>query len=166
LRFPRVRGIIGSIMVRILGRWLGVLSLVIIGLLPAEPAAAMALADSPYTLAQTYGTALRLLRVDLGFEVVERDPDAAYLLFRYAVPGEPKREVQGAIEFVSVSGRVRVVVKIPRMAELHERMLRDSLMKKLVEDYGEPPPPPAPPRPVDPKAAPPPAKPDDPKTPR
>lgn len=140
-----------------------VLGLLLCLLLP-QPAEAATEANSPYTLAQTYGTALRLLRVDLGFQVVERDPEAAYLLFRYPVPGEPKREVEGAIEFVSLAGHVRVWVKIPRMAELHERVLRDGLMKKLVADYGEPTPPPSSPRPADPKSPAPAPKTKEPKT--
>jgi hypothetical protein len=150
---------------RFLGHHVGALWLALACVLVSLRASGATDADSPYTLAQTYGAALRLLRVDLGFQVVERDPEAAYLLFRYPVPGEPKREVEGSIEFVSLSGRVRVWVKIPRMAELHERVLRDGLMKKLVEEYGAPPPPPSPPRPVDPKSPAPPAKTTEPKSP-
>lgn len=104
-----------------------------------SPAAlARADADTYYSLAQTFGAALRYLRVDLGFEVTEKDPDAAYLLFRYRVPGDPKREVAGAIELVKVDKRVRIFVKIPQMPQFHEQLLRDGLLKKLVQEYGEP----------------------------
>ncbi len=122
------------------------------GLFFATPGFSKIEASSRYTLPQTYRTALRMLRVDMNCEVVERDPDAAYLLFRYRVPGDPKREVEGAIELIAQKERVKILIKIPRLAELHERMLRDSLLDKLLEDYGEPPPPAPPPKPPEPKS--------------
>ena len=50
--------------------------------LAAAPVLARAEADTYYTLPQAFGAALRYLRVDLGFEVTEKDPEAAYLLFK------------------------------------------------------------------------------------
>jgi hypothetical protein len=105
----------------------------------AAPANAKAVAASPYSLQQTYGTALRLLRVDLGLEVTEKDEQAAYLLFQYRSSDDPKRVVAGAVELIALETEVRVVVKIPAIPEAHERLLRDRLVKKLREDYGEPP---------------------------
>lgn len=104
-------------------------------------AAARSEGESKFTLKQTYSTALRYLRVELGFEVVERDPDAAYLLFRYIHPGAGKRIVEASIEMVQTKDLVRVVVRIPAMPSYHEQMVRDGLLRKLSEDYGEPPPP-------------------------
>ncbi len=103
----------------------------------SRSATARADADTYYSLNQTFGAALRYLRVDLGFEVTEKDPESAYLLFKYRVPGEPKREVPGAIELVKVEKKVRIFVKIPQMPVLHEQMLRDGLLKKLAQEYGE-----------------------------
>src|SRR6187549_3537059 len=94
--------------------------------------------DSAYSKAQTYSGALRYLRVDLGYEVVEKDPDSAYLVFRYAPPGQPKSESFGTVEVVEADEHVRVFVRIPRMPEYHERVLRDGLLKKLREEYGVP----------------------------
>jgi hypothetical protein len=94
-------------------------------------------ADTYYTLAQAFGASLRYLRVDLGFEVTEKDPEAAYLLFKYRMPGDPKREVPGAIELVKIDKRVRIFVKIPQMPQLHEQLLRDGLLRKLSQEYGE-----------------------------
>lgn len=105
-------------------------------LLP-EAAKARADGDTYCSLPQTFGAALRYLRVDLGLEVTEKDADAAYLLFRYRVPGEPKREVPGAIEFVRLDKKVRIFVKIPQMPVLHEQLLRDGLLKKLAQEYGD-----------------------------
>jgi hypothetical protein len=96
-------------------------------------------AESEYTKAQTYSGALRYLRVDLGYEVVEKDPDAAYLIFRYAVPGQNKRSTNGTIEVVETRGRVKLLVQIAEMPEYHERVLRDGLLKKLRGEYGAPP---------------------------
>ena len=105
--------------------------------------------DAEYSKAQTYSGALRYLRVDLGYEVTERDPDAAYLIFRYQVPGQKKDasgSATGTVEIVDADGHVKLFVQIPAMPEYHERVLRDGLLKKLREEYGapvrKPPPPP------------------------
>lgn len=103
----------------------------------SRPATARADGDTHCSLSQTFGAALRYLRVDLGFEVTEKDPEAAYLLFRYRVPGEPKREVPGALELVKIEKKVRIFVKIPQMPVLHEQLLRDGLLRKLAQEYGE-----------------------------
>ena len=97
-----------------------------------------------------YCTVLR----HLGYEVIEKDPDAAYLIFRYATPGQPKDLSTGTVEIVATDTRVKLYVQIPRMPEYHERVLRDGLLKKLREEYGVPPPR------TDPKQPPPDAGPD------
>lgn len=115
---------------------LGVATLLVVG-----RARARVEADSGYTKLQTYSGALRYLRVDLGYEVVEKDPDAAYLIFRYAPNRTTKDPPTGTVEIVATDSRVKVFVQIPRMPEYHERVLRDGLLKKLREEYGVPPPP-------------------------
>lgn len=106
---------------------------------------------SSYTKAQTFSGALRLLRVDRGYEVVEKDVDAAYVLFRYPLPGQ-KELANGALEVVETTSGVKVFVQLARMPAYHETLLRDALLKKLREDYGPPPPKPAPPAKPDPPA--------------
>jgi hypothetical protein len=101
--------------------------------------------ESEYSKAQTYSGALRYLRVDLGYEVVERDPGAAYLIFRYELPGQKKATATGTVEVVEADGHVRLFVQIPTMPEYHERVLRDGLVKKLHDEYGAPPRKPPPP---------------------
>jgi hypothetical protein len=94
---------------------------------------------SSYTKAQTYSGALRYVRVDMGYEVVEKDADAAYLIFKYAPPGSGKAApVTGTLEVVEASGGVRLFVNLPRMPEYYERVFRDGLLKKLREEYGAP----------------------------
>lgn len=119
--------------------------LILVGLLVAGtlllglPARARVEAESGYSKAQTYSGALRYLRVDLGYEVVEKDPDAAYLVFRYLPPGQPKSASTGTVEVVDRGDGVRVFVRLPSMPEYHEVVLRDGLMKKLRDEYGAPP---------------------------
>lgn len=120
----------------------------------AAPAAGRVDGSSPYSKAQTYSGALRYVRVGLGYEVIEKDPEAAYLIFRYTPPGASKDgSVTGTVEVVEASGGVRLFVNLPRMPEYHERLLRDGLLKKLRDEYGAP-------RPTEKKPASPPA-PDD-----
>jgi len=117
----------------------GVVTLLLSSLSLAPPAAARVDGSSPYTKAQTYSGALRYVRVGLGYDVVEKDPEAAYLIFRYTPPGASKDgSVTGTVEVVEASGGVRVFVNLPRMPEYHERMLRDGLLKRLRDEYGAP----------------------------
>lgn len=125
-------------------------AIVAIATLCCGHAHAKAEGSSLYTLGQTYGAALRLLRVDLGMEVVEKDPDASYLLFKYRLLEDPKRIVDGAIELVELTDRIKIIVKIPQVSESQERLLRDRLVKKLRDDYGEPPKRREPPKPSEP----------------
>ncbi len=118
--------------------WLLLLICLVLVALATSLASARSASDVRYTLAQTYSASLRMLRVDLGLEVTEKDPEAAYLLFRYRVPGDAKRVVDGAIELVTLDQQVRIVVKLPELPELHERLIRDRLLKKLRDEYGEP----------------------------
>ena len=105
------------------------------------PADARVDASSPYSKAQTYSGALRYVRVGLGYEVVEKDPDAAYLIFKLAAPGGSKgATVTGTLEVVEAGGSVRLFVNLPRLPEYQERMFRDGLLKKLRDEYGAPPP--------------------------
>ena len=125
---------------------LGVVSLALAGVLATDFAEARAEADSDYTKIQTYNGALRYLRVDLGYEVVEKDPEAAYLLFRYEPAGRRGNPTNGSIEVIEAKGRVKLLVQLPQMPSYHEVVLRDGLLKKLRQEYGEPPKKPDPPR--------------------
>jgi hypothetical protein len=104
-----------------------------------QPADARVDGSSSYSKAQTYSGALRYVRVDMGYEVLEKDPEAAYLIFKYSIPGGPKEPVTGTLEVVEAAGGVRLFVSLPRMPEYQERIFRDGLLKKLREEYGAPP---------------------------
>ena len=103
------------------------------------PAQARVSEDFSYTKQQTYSAALRYLRVDRGFEVVEQDAEAAYLIFSYPAPGQNGKPAQGTIEVIEVKDRVKLIVQLPKMPEYHEQLLADGLRTKLMREYGEPP---------------------------
>lgn len=94
--------------------------------------------DSPYTYEQTFGTALRLVRVDMGFKVTEKDADAGYVLFEYTSP-EAGKASTGSIELVRNKDGVHVTVQLPSMPSYHEQVLLDHLVKKLQAEHGAPP---------------------------
>ena len=138
-------------------------ALILSGVLLSQRAEARAEAKSRYTKSQTYSGALRYLRVDLGYEVVEKDPQVAYLIFRYTPPNQD-RTTNGSIEIIENRDDVRVLVQLPQMPSYHETVLRDGLMRKLRREYGEPPPrkPDKPDEPDEPEK---PSKPDEPEKP-
>jgi hypothetical protein len=102
----------------------------------APGAQARSLAEVPYTLAQTFSAALRYLRVDLGYEVTEKDADAAYLLFSYD-PRDKKQSLRGSIEVVPREHGVRLFVSLPQLPSYHEEVLKQGLVRKLQAEYGE-----------------------------
>lgn len=107
--------------------------------LGAGEASAGVVYSSPYTFEQTFGTALRLVRVDLGFKIIEKDAASGYLLFEYRSPESGNRVTQGAIEIVDGRAGVHVAVQLPSMPRYHEQVLLDGLVKKLASEHGDPP---------------------------
>lgn len=89
-----------------------------------------------YSQKQVYSAAVRYLRIDLRYEITERDPDAAYLLFEYQPLGQKGMRF-GAVEIVKLQQGVRLAVRMPDQPSYQETMLRDGLVKKLHADYGE-----------------------------
>ena len=102
----------------------------------AGDAEARAEGEFGYSRTRTFTGALRYLRVDLDYEITEKDPDAGYLLFRYSPAKD--RVVRGSIEVVETKKVVRVVVQIPEMPSYHERVVLNGLRKKLQREYGNP----------------------------
>ncbi|HTJ81379.1 MAG TPA: hypothetical protein VL400_06630 [Polyangiaceae bacterium] len=94
---------------------------------------------SPYTFDQTYGAGLRLLHVDMGLKIIEKDRDLGYVLFEYSSPESGKSVYQGSMELVETKTGVHVAIQIPSMPQYHERMIVDKLGKKLEAEYGDPP---------------------------
>src|SRR5258708_1395951 len=94
--------------------------------------------ESPYTLAQTYNAALRLVRVDMGLTVTEKDPGVAYVLFDYKSTESGTRVVPGSIQMLDTGRTIKVVVQLGQMPRYHEQVVIDSLAKKLRDEYGDP----------------------------
>jgi len=124
--------------------------------LSAEVAEAATAYESPYTFDQTWSSSLRLVRVDLGLKITEKDPEHGYLLFEYTSPESGKRVHAGSLEVVRAGKDVvRVAVQLPTLPSYHERMIVDALAKKLLTEYGDPPRRPDPPPPPENDATPP-----------
>ena len=98
--------------------------------------------DLQHTFDQVWGAAIRMIRVDQGYAIKDRDETVGYFLFDYRDDG---RTYPGSVELVRIkdtgTGGIRAVVQIPAMPGYIERMLLDKLKKKLVNEYGEPDPP-------------------------
>lgn len=107
----------------------------------ARDASAKSNYDSAYGFDRTWNAGMRLVRVDLGLKIAEKDESAGYLLFEYMSPEGGKKAVPGSMEFIRSkdTGAVRVVVQIPMMPGYHEQVLVDSLARKLRNEYGDPP---------------------------
>jgi hypothetical protein len=108
--------------------------------IPATPACAKSAYDSGYGFDRTWNAGLRLVRVDLGLKVTEKDDTNGYLLFDYKSPESGQKPVPGSMEFIKgKDGAVRVVVQIAQMPGYHEQVLVDGLSRKLRNEYGDPP---------------------------
>jgi hypothetical protein len=122
--------------------------------LAAPPAAADVDASLTYDPDVVWSTVVRLLRVDLGYDIAEQDRDNGYLLF---VVHQNGRDYNGSLELVLGAGErgqstVELSLRIVGLPEASEETILRKLRTKLREDYGLPPRAPA----VEPEPTPPP----------
>ena len=110
-----------------------------IALTHASPGAAKSNHESQYTYQQTFGTALRLVKVDLDLEVTEINGEWGYFLFVYTSRESGKRKNRGSFSFVRRGQKVHVALQIPQMPSYHELMIMQKLTRKLTEEHGAPP---------------------------
>jgi hypothetical protein len=109
--------------------------------LTALGASAKSSYESPYGYDRTWNAALRLVRVDNGWKVTEKDDHNGYLLFDYTSPGNGKAN-PGMMELVrgrDPDAPVSVLVQLPAMPHYHEQVLLDALAAKMRREYGDPP---------------------------
>jgi hypothetical protein len=121
--------------------WLGLFVAVAGALGVATLADAKATYESPYGYARTWNAAMRLVRVDNGWKVTEKDEANGYLLFEYRSL-ENAKVAPGSIELVRGQNgdeTVSVVVQLPQMPHYHEQVILDGLAAKMRREYGDPP---------------------------
>src|SRR5262245_18807263 len=107
--------------------------------LRAPEAGASVAFDSRYTFEQTFGSALRLLRVDLGCKITEKDVENGYLIFEYTSGESGNKVHRGAVEVVRAHKGAHVSVQLPSLPRYHEQMIVDALARKLLAEHGDPP---------------------------
>ncbi len=120
---------------------LGLLVATAIAMGMATLADAKATYESPYGYARTWNAAMRLVRVDNGWKVTEKDEVNGYLLFEYRSL-ENSKAASGSIELVRGHDQdetVSVVVQLPQMPHYHEQVILDGLAAKMRREYGDPP---------------------------
>lgn len=119
------------------------------------PAAAKAQSDYAYRLEDVFSTATRFVRVDRGCRLVDKDAEAAFVVFE--CPIDEKKVSRGSLELIrtTVNGQegVRLAILLPdeghgvelRWMELLERKLRDERGSPREAPRPKPGPPVAPP---------------------
>lgn len=109
--------------------------------LTAPGASARSSYESPYGYDRTWNASLRLVRVDNGWKVTEKDDASGYVLFEYKSP-ESGKATPGSLELVrgrDPDAPVSVLVQLPAMPQYHEQVLLDALASKMRREYGDPP---------------------------
>lgn len=110
--------------------------------------AAPALAKTSRRLSHGYDkvwpAAVRYLRVDAGYELIEKDADAGYVLFAIEDEGKTFRGALEVVRRTDDAGRdaVELQVSIEDRPSYMERMLLDRMLRKLSDELGPPPDPP------------------------
>ena len=129
----------------------------------AEPASTTTLEHDrtlSYPLEQVWPTALRYLKVDRGYTLVDRDAEAGFILFDFSLrrPGAAEeRTAHGSVEMFAttdMAGRaaVRLAVKTDSGPSHLPHAIAEGLAAKLRSERGAPAPPPTP---ADPPPSPP-----------
>ncbi len=110
-------------------------------LLAAPPdVAARSLQEASYPSDLVWATAVRFLRVDLRFPVLEKDKEAGYILFDYVQEAKVYKGALELVAFEEASGRAatRVAVSVPDLPRHIEAVLLEKLARKLKEELGSP----------------------------
>ena len=97
--------------------------------------------QSPYGYERTWNAALRLVRVDCGWKITEKEDASGYILFEYKSP-ESAKTTPGSLELVrgrDPEAPVSVLAQLPQMPHYHEQVLIDALASKMRREYGDPP---------------------------
>ena len=115
-----------------------------VGIALALPSVSAARTDRELTYRENeiWHSAIRFLRVDSGFKILEKDKDAGYVLFVYK---DGATSCTASLEMVRTSRDnklfVRARLQIENQPRYVEAVLIDRFIRKLKDEYGEPPPP-------------------------
>lgn len=119
-----------------------VLFFVVTGWVAAWPgeAAAKATKVMRYTYEQVWPAAVRFLRVDEGYEIVEKDGETGYVIFEIS---EDAKRFRGSLEVVRIredgQPALRLAVHIEDRPAYMEQGILERLERKLREEHGSPP---------------------------
>jgi hypothetical protein len=106
----------------------------------ASAAEARSERNTGYTFEQAWPTAVRHLRVDEGFKIVDKDQDTGYVVFELEDDG---KVFSGALEVVQheEDGRkvVKLVLTITDRPDYMEAQVLDRMLQKLRMEHGDPP---------------------------
>ena len=131
LRTPRVRAALA---------WSAAIACALAVFLGPRTADAKSQRDSAYLYRQVWPAAVRLLRVDAGYKIIEKDVESGYVLFEAKDDG---KKFRGALEIAKLENeggkRVRVIIRIEDRPSYMELSLLDKLERKLRDEYGPPP---------------------------
>jgi hypothetical protein len=105
----------------------------------------------PWPMEQVWPTAVRYLRVDRGYAIVDKDADSGFILFDFPHGSGSDRKGRGSVELYAAtdaSGRASVHVKIGTdSGPVHlPHAILEGLAEKLRSERGQPPVPPPPPK--------------------
>ncbi len=117
-----------------------------------RPATADVVRTVSYPIDRVWPAALRLLRVDLKLQIVERDREAGFILFDFIDDGRTWRGSVQLLPMTDPKGRegTRIAIKIEGRPSYLEDAMLGRLETKLREELGEPAPPPPKPTPPPP----------------
>lgn len=93
---------------------------------------------------EVWPTAVRFLRVDQGYSIVEKDAETGYVLFELK---EDDRRFRGSLELVRTRDSerrpaVELILKVEDRPDYVELVIMDHLLQKIRDEHGDPPPPP------------------------
>jgi hypothetical protein len=117
---------------------------IVVGVVLALPAVSAARTDRELTYRENeiWHSAIRFLRVDSGFKILEKDKDAGYVLFQYK---DGATAYTASLEMVATTHDnklfVRTRIQIENLPRYVEAVLIDRFIRKLKDEYGDPPPP-------------------------
>jgi hypothetical protein len=118
-----------------------ILAISVLGLVWAGDAQARVERKLTYRTSQLWSSAVRFLRVDNRYKIVEKDKQTGYLLFEYKDEG---RTHPASLELIPTVIEERKVVRarlrIEGMPTYVESVLMDKFLRKLKREYGDAPP--------------------------